>query len=63
MKILSKIIYVLAILAAVAAAVGLRLRAVDMLPVDYDEPVYFHAAQLYSQEFHTGDLTGVMNVE
>jgi 4-amino-4-deoxy-L-arabinose transferase-like glycosyltransferase len=63
MKIVSKIMYIIGILAAVAAAVGLRLRAVNMLPTDYDEPVYFHAAQLYSEEIHTGDLTGIMNVD
>ncbi len=63
MKIFSKILYILGILAAVAAAVGLRLRAVNMLPIDYDEPVYFHAAQLYSEEIHTGDLIGLMNVD
>lgn len=63
MKIFSKILYILGIVAAVGAAVGLRLRAVDMLPTDYDEPVYFHAAQLYSEEIHTGDLTGIMNVD
>lgn len=41
-------------------ALGLRLRAVDLLPIDYDEDDYLRAGQQYAaaiQEGHWGALT------
>jgi ABC-type sugar transport system permease subunit len=45
----------LAVLAVVSVAAGLRLRAVDLLPQDYDEPVYFLAGQHYARAMLAGD--------
>lgn len=39
----------------VVVALGLRLRATALLPVDYDEDDYLRAAQLYAQGVQEGD--------
>jgi ABC-type sugar transport system permease subunit len=46
---------VMATLAVVAIAVLLRLRAVDRLPIDYDEDDYLLAGQQYAQALRAGD--------
>ena len=45
----------LLILLAVVLALGLRLRAVQMLPVDYDEDDYLRAAQQYAAAMQRGE--------
>ena len=51
-------LYVLVILAVVGIAAGLRWRAVNMLPVDYDEDDYLLAAQQYASLIRSGDWKG-----
>ena len=46
---------VLLIIGAVALATALRLRAVDLLPADFDEDNYLRAAQGYAAAIRTGD--------
>lgn len=46
----------LSILAIVLIALAMRLRAVALLPVDYDEPIYLRAAQHYSSALRNADL-------
>jgi len=46
---------ILAILAVATIALGLRLRAVDLLPVDYDEDDYLRAGQQYADAIRAGD--------
>ncbi len=42
-------------------ALGLRLRAVALLPIDTDEDDYMRSAQLYAQHLAAGDLRAVIN--
>jgi ABC-type sugar transport system permease subunit len=55
MKLSRLILRVFAVLAVISIALGLRLRAVDLLPQDYDEPVYFLAGQHYARAMLDGD--------
>ncbi len=45
----------LAVLAVAAIALGLRLRAVDRLPIDFDEDDYLKAGQHYAAAIAAGD--------
>lgn len=55
---LKSYLYVLAILIVVVIAGALRWRAVNMLPVDYDEDDYLRAAQQYANLIRSGDWKG-----
>ena len=46
----------LLIVAVVLLAVGLRALAVQRLPLDFDEPVYFEAGYAYAEAIRAGDL-------
>src|SRR5574342_3144 len=46
----------LAALAIAAAAFGLRCRAIEILPIDYDEGWYLEAAQRIARPLVSGDL-------
>jgi ABC-type sugar transport system permease subunit len=50
-----RILAILATVAVAAIALGLRLRAVDLLPIDYDEDDYLRAAQQYAEAIRAGD--------
>ncbi|HUW14063.1 MAG TPA: sugar ABC transporter permease [Anaerolineae bacterium] len=52
-----------AILAVTALAFMLRLRAVDLLPIDYDEDDYLHAAQHYAQALAAGDWDEIVDYD
>lgn len=52
---LPRIARILLILLAVVLALGLRLRAVNMLPIDYDEDDYLRAGQQFAQAIQAGD--------
>jgi ABC-type sugar transport system permease subunit len=52
---LARWLRILAILAVTAIALGLRLRAVDLLPIDYDEDDYLRAGQQYAEAIRAGD--------
>lgn len=54
-KFLLTLARVLLILLIAAVAAALRLRAVALLPVDYDEDDYLRAGQLYAQDLRRGD--------
>ncbi len=54
-------LYVLAVLLVAAIALGLRLRAVRLLPIDYDEDDYLGAAQRYAQFMAAGDVQGIID--
>ncbi len=53
-------LYVLAILVVVGVAWGLRWRAVNLLPIDYDEDDYLRAAQEYAALIRSGDFKGIL---
>ncbi len=53
----------LAIVTVIALALTLRLRAVELLPIDYDEDDYLAAAQRYATAFRRGDWQFIMNYD
>jgi ABC-type sugar transport system permease subunit len=53
-------LYVLAIIVVVIIAGALRWRAINMLPVDYDEDDYLRAAQQYASLIRSGDWKGFL---
>lgn len=53
----------LSILVVVVLALGLRLRAVDRLPIDYDEDDYLAAAQRYALAIKSGDLQKIIDYD
>ncbi|MBN2044888.1 MAG: sugar ABC transporter permease [Anaerolineales bacterium] len=55
----SRIFYLLAVCAVVALAGRLRLRAVDRLPIDYDEDDYLRSAQLIAAEIQEQNWAGL----
>jgi ABC-type sugar transport system permease subunit len=52
---------ILVVLLISAAALGLRLRATQLLPIDYDEDDYLGAAQRYAQFLAAGDVRGLVD--
>jgi hypothetical protein len=61
MKRLQRALYVTLVLAILVLALGLRLRAVRLLPIDYDEDDYLGAAQRYAQFMANGDVQGIVD--
>ena len=61
MKRLQRALYVTLVLAILVLALGLRLRAVRLLPIDYDEDDYLGAAQRYAQFMAAGDVQGIVD--
>ena len=61
MKQLQRALYVTLVLAILVLALGLRLRAVRLLPIDYDEDDYLGAAQRYAQFMAAGDVQGIVD--
>jgi len=53
------LLYILGILAITLTALGLRLRAVDLLPIDYDEDDYLRAGQQLATAIQQGDWAGL----
>ncbi|MEW5870155.1 MAG: sugar ABC transporter permease [Chloroflexota bacterium] len=51
------------VLLVTAIALGLRLRAVARLPIDYDEDDYLAAGQRYAQAIRQGDWQAVIDYE
>ena len=56
-------LYVTCIIAVTLLALGVRLRAVEMLPVDYDEDDYLGAAQRYVRAINAGDWGEVIHYD
>ena len=54
---------VLVVVAVVLVAIMLRLRAVDLLPIDFDEDDYLLAGQRYAQSIVQKDLRGIIDNE
>lgn len=52
---------ILAVASVFALALFLRRRAVEALPVDFDEDDYLRAGQLYAAHLAAGDLPGVID--
>jgi hypothetical protein len=52
---LSRLARILLIVLAVVLALGLRLRAVELLPIDYDEDDYLRAGQQFATAIQQGD--------
>jgi ABC-type sugar transport system permease subunit len=52
---------ILAIVAVIAIAWTLRLRAAATLDIDFDENDYIHAGQLYTSLIRSGDWAGLLN--
>ena len=61
MRRLQRVLYVILVLAVLVLALGLRLRAVRLLPIDYDEDDYLGAAQRYAQYLAAGDVQGIVD--
>ncbi|MEK7328565.1 MAG: hypothetical protein AAB217_25240, partial [Chloroflexota bacterium] len=59
----SRTLRLLAILAVTLLALGLRLRAVDRLSIDYDEDDYLGAAQRYAAALRAGDWDRIVNYD
>lgn len=59
MKHSRRIIRVLSIVLVTSIALVLRLRAVEMLPIDYDEDDYLRAGQQYAASIQAGDWAGL----
>lgn len=57
-KRVSTLLRILAIILVIAIAWSLRSRAVNLLPVDYDEDDYLRAAQQFTQLIRTNDWAG-----
>ncbi len=51
----ARVAHVLLIVLAILLALGLRLRAVNMLPIDYDEDDYLRAGQEFATAIQHGD--------
>src|SRR5260221_7843385 len=58
-KRVSLLLKIVSIVVVVAIAWSLRSRAVNLLPVDYDEDDYMRAAQQFAQLIRTKDWTGI----
>jgi ABC-type sugar transport system permease subunit len=56
-------LYVAAVIFVAVVALTLRLRAVRLLPVDYDEDDYLGAGQRYAQFIRAGDLAAVSDYD
>ncbi len=56
-------IFFIAVVAVTAIALGLRLRAVEQLPIDYDEDDYLGAAQRYAKAINEGDVQEIIDYE
>jgi hypothetical protein len=54
---------ILVMVLIIAAAAWLRMRAVRLLPIDFDEPVYLQAADDYAGMFRRGDWAAVLGYE
>jgi ABC-type sugar transport system permease subunit len=52
---------ILVVLLIGATGLGLRLRATQLLPIDYDEDDYLGAAQRYAQFLAAGDVQGLVD--
>jgi len=55
--------YLIFLVLAVLVALGLRLRAVDQLPIDFDEDDYLLAGQHYAQAIREKDWGEILNYE
>ncbi len=51
----NRLLLIIAVLAVTLVALGVRLYAVDKLPIDYDEDDYLRAGQLYATGLQNGD--------
>ena len=58
-RLFSKILYAASVVLVVFVGWSLRMRAVDQLPIDYDEDDYLRAAQLMAAEIQGGDIAGL----
>jgi len=59
----SKILFLASVLFVVAVAAGLRWRAVELLPIDYDEDDYLGAAIHYANAIRAGDVEEIIDYE
>jgi arabinogalactan oligomer/maltooligosaccharide transport system permease protein len=59
-KIFRTSLYILSVLLVVAFAFGLRARAVNDLPIDYDEDDYLRAGQEYAHLIRTSNWSGFL---
>ena len=56
-----QLVTILVVLLISAVALGLRLRATQLLPIDYDEDDYLGAAQRYAQFLAADDVQGLVD--
>lgn len=59
-KVIRPLLYLLSILLIFAVAFGLRTRAVNNLPIDFDEDDYLRAGQEYAHLIRTSDWSGFL---
>src|SRR5262245_4008945 len=55
------LVRLLAVLLVALLATGLHLRAVSLLPIDFDEDNYLLAAQHYSEDLKAGNWQDIIN--
>ncbi len=58
-----RLLYLSSLVIVGLVALALRLRAVDLLPIDYDEDDYLAAAQNYAQAISARDLDAIVNYD
>jgi ABC-type sugar transport system permease subunit len=63
MKLARPLLFLLLAVAVGAIGLTVRYRAVDQLPLDYDEPVYLGVAQRYAQWLNDGNIRAIVNYE
>ena len=63
MKLARPFLFLLLALAVGSIALSVRLRAVDRLPLDYDEPVYLGIAQRYAEWLNQGDIRAIVDYD
>ena len=61
MKHVTRLLTISAVIAVAAIALSVRLRAVRLLPIDYDEDDYLAVAQRYAQLVAAGDMRGIVD--
>jgi ABC-type sugar transport system permease subunit len=63
MKSFRNIFLIFSILIATALSLALHLRAVEGLPIDYDEDDYLGAAQRYARAIQAGDIQAIIDYD
>src|SRR5574341_776742 len=58
-----RLLYIFGVVVVTITALGLRWRAVMMLPIDYDEDDYLSTSQHYAEAIRAGDWNEIINYD